>query len=273
MPLNPAQFKTGDATARRHAPLCQHKRERIVAMATTAANTETKSAKPAPRTTAAKSATTKPTAAKSESAAKSVPAAKSASAKKPALAKAPAKAAKPAATSAKPAAAPVKANGAVRHAHGEHVDRIWDLAKKIGVCMFVTWDGERQRARPLQANVDHDEHAIYFLTDVDSHKDEQVEKFPTVTLAFSDIPHSKYVSITGQATVANDRAKIKELWSPFAQAWWSGADDPAIRVIKVVPEDAELWDSPGRIVTTISMLASAVTRRAPRVGENAKVKL
>ena len=232
-------------------------------MATTAANTETKSTTPAPRA-AAKPATAKPTAAKA-----------AAAARKPAsstTAKAPAKVAKPATGKAKPAAAS-KAGGTARHPRGEHVERVWELAKKIGVCMFVTWDGERQRARPLQANVDHDEHAIYFLTDVDSHKDEQVEKFPTVTLAFSDIPHSKYVAITGQATVSNDRAKIKELWSPFAQAWWSSAEDPAIRVIKVSPEDAELWDSPGRIVTTISMLAAAVTRRAPKVGENAKVKL
>ncbi|MEO8684065.1 MAG: pyridoxamine 5'-phosphate oxidase family protein [Devosia sp.] len=270
-------------------------------MATPAANTETKSTKPELQAGAAKPAAAKPATAK-PAAAKSAPAKKSAAgaaakapaktakpaaaAPKPATAAKPSTTAKPDATADKPAAAaakpaattakpatPTKATGTVRHARGEHVDRIWDLAKKIGVCMFVTWDGERQRARPLQANVDHGEHAIYFLTDVDSHKDDQVEKFPTVTLAFAHIPHSKYVSITGQATVSNDRAKIKELWSPFAQAWWSSADDPAIRVIKVIPEDAELWDSPGRIVTTISMLAAAVTRRAPRVGENAKVKL
>jgi general stress protein 26 len=246
-------------------------------MATPAANTETKSTKPAPRAVAARSASAKPAAAKSAPAGK--PAAGTAAKASTKAAKADATAAKPVATaakspvaSAKPAT-PAKATSTVRHARGEQVDRIWELAKRIGVCMFVTWDGERQRARPLQANVDHDEHAIYFLTDVDSHKDDQVEKFPTVTLAFAHIPHSKYVSITGQATVSNDRAKIKELWSPFAQAWWPNADDPSIRVIKVVPEDAELWDSPGRIVTTISMLAAAVTRRAPRVGENAKVKL
>lgn len=31
------------------------------------------------------------------------------------------------------------------------VDRIWSLAKSIDFCMFVTWDGERQRARPMSA--------------------------------------------------------------------------------------------------------------------------
>jgi general stress protein 26 len=219
-------------------------------MANTAANTETKSAKPAPRTASAKPAATK-----------------AAPTKKPAS--------KGAASSTTKPAADTKSQDASKNLKHdtEHVDRIWELAKRIGVCMFITWDGERQRSRPLQANVDRDEHAIYFLSDANSHKDDEVEKFPTVTLAFADIPHSKYISITGKGTVSNDRAKIKELWSPFAQAWWDNADDPDIRVIKVEPQDAELWDSPGRVVTAISMLAAAVTRRSPKIGENAKVKL
>ena len=224
-------------------------------MASTTANTETKSAKPTPRTASAKPAATK-----------------AAPTKKPAGK--PAAPAKASAGNAKPAAR-VKSQDTstdLKH-HAEHVDRIWDLAKRIGVCMFITWDGERQRSRPLQANVDRDEHAIYFLSDANSDKDDEVEKFPIVTLAFADIPHSKYISITGKGTISNDRAKIKELWSPFAQAWWDNADDPDIRVIKVEPQDAELWDSPGRVVTAISMLAAAVTRRSPKIGENAKVKL
>lgn len=55
-------------------------------------------------------------------------------------------------------------------------DRVWELSEKIKICMFVTWDGERQRARPLAANVDRDEHAIYFLTDVTGLKDDQIER-------------------------------------------------------------------------------------------------
>jgi general stress protein 26 len=206
--------------------------------------------------------------AKSTATARRTAASKPAAAKKPA----PAKAAPKARTAAQTGAKSRDTSESLK-AHGEHVERIWELAKKIGVCMFITWDGGRSRSRPLQANVDREEHAIYFLTDVASHKDEQVEKFPTVTLAFADIPHSKYVSITGEAAITNDRAKIKELWSPFAQAWWDNAEDPSIRLIKVTPQDAELWDSPGRVVTAISMLAAAVTRRSPRIGENAKVKL
>nr|WP_295889028.1 pyridoxamine 5'-phosphate oxidase family protein [uncultured Devosia sp.] len=157
--------------------------------------------------------------------------------------------------------------------HDDHVERIWELAKRIGIAMFVTWDGKEQRARPLAASVEKDEGAIYFLTDVNGEKDQQIAEFPHVSVSFADHKHSKFVALSGKASVSNDRAKIKELWNPFAKAWWDSPEDPAIRVIKVVPQDAELWDSPGRIVTTISMLAAAVTGRAPKIGENAKVVL
>lgn len=247
-------------------------------MAVSTQTTETKT--PAAKAPVSKAAATKaPATKKSNGTTATAKASKPANAKPAASAKA--TSTKPAASKAKPAAKPKSGKVAATvqshdssttaKEHGDHVDRVWDLAKRIGICMFVTWDGERQRARPLAATVDKDEGAIYFLTDINGHKDEQIAQFPTVTLAFADHGHSRYVSLTGKATMSNDRTRIKELWSPFAKAWWDGPEDPAIRAIKVVPDDAELWDSPGRIVTTISMLAAAVTGRSPKIGENAKV--
>jgi general stress protein 26 len=156
----------------------------------------------------------------------------------------------------------------------ENVDRVWELAEKIGICMFVTWDGERQRARPLAATLDREAHAIWFLTDVDGHKDDEAEAFPKVTLAFADNPGSKYVTITGRAEIFRDEARIKELWSPFAKAWWDSPEDPGIRVIKVTPEDAELWDTPNGLLTRASFVVSAVTGAGtPKIAKNAKVDL
>lgn len=152
-------------------------------------------------------------------------------------------------------------------------DRVWELAEDIKICMFVTWDGERQRARPLAANVDRDEHAIYFLTDVSGLKDDQIERFPVVTLAFADTGDHKYVSVTGEASVSNDRAKIAELWTPDNKAFWDSKDDPGIRLITVRPEDAEVWDSPGKIVATVKMLTAAVTGAKVELGNNRKVTM
>lgn len=152
-------------------------------------------------------------------------------------------------------------------------DRVWELADDINICMFITWDGERQRARPLAANVERDEHAIYFLVDVNGMKDDQIERFPTVSLAFADTSGHKYVAITGEATVTNDRFKISELWTPDNKAFWDSKDDPDIRLITVRPEDAEVWDSPGKIVSTVKMLAAAVTGAKVELGNNRKVTM
>ena len=152
-------------------------------------------------------------------------------------------------------------------------ERIWELAKKIDICMFTTWDGERQRSRPLSARVFKEEHAIYFLVDEDGAKNWQVEKFPFVSCAWADNDGHKYVVISGSAVVTNDRAKIKELWNDFDKAWWDDENDPSIRLLTVTPEDAELWDSPNKLIATAKMAFSAVTGKAPEMGDNEKVNL
>jgi general stress protein 26 len=153
-------------------------------------------------------------------------------------------------------------------------DRAWELAKSIGTCMFTTWDGKRQRSRPMAATVKRDEHALYFLTDQGSEKVRQAEQFPFVTTTFADVGGNKFVSISGEATIEDDRAKIKELWTPFAKAWWPSPDDPAIRLVTIRPEDAELWDSPNRLIATAVMMTAAATgQQRPKLGDNARVDL
>ncbi len=94
----------------------------------------------------------------------------------------------------------------------EVIDRVWELAKKTDICMFVTWDGTRQQSRPLSSRVERDAHAIYFLVSAEGHKIEQIRQFPIVDLAYADTGAMKFVSISGTAVVSNDRAKIRDLW-------------------------------------------------------------
>jgi general stress protein 26 len=76
--------------------------------------------------------------------------------------------------------------------------KLWDLIEKIGFCMLTTHDGLDLKARPMSAYVERLENAIYFLTDVASHKDEEIARYPHVNLAFADPGHQKYVSILAQ---------------------------------------------------------------------------
>lgn len=149
--------------------------------------------------------------------------------------------------------------------------RVWDLADDIEFCMFTTWDGTKQQARPMDAHVDAEAGAIFFLTDVEGAKVDQLEEFPEVVVTFSK--SMKFVTMNGTATVSNDRAKIRELFEASSKAWWESADDPAIRLVTFVPEEAELWDSPNLLISSALMLTAAVTGAKPKLGDHAKVAI
>jgi general stress protein 26 len=151
--------------------------------------------------------------------------------------------------------------------------RVWDLAKKIGVAMIASWDGSKPHSRPMSAHVDQKDNAFYFLTDKTDKKTQDLKQYPSVCMAFGDASDMKYVSVTGDASVSDDRAKIKELWSVWAKAWWDSPDDPNIVVLKVVPTQAEYWDTPGKIVATVKMAVAAATNTRPQIGDMGKVAM
>ena len=155
----------------------------------------------------------------------------------------------------------------------DDVQRVWDLMEKIGFCMLITREGEGMRARPMSPHMEQIENAIYFLTDANSPKEAEVEQIPLACLAFADSRDMKFVSISGEAKIINDREKIEYLWSTPAKAWWDNPDDPSIRVLSFTPTEAEYWDSPGKIISYIKMAAAAVTDMRPNMGDSAKVSL
>ena len=53
-------------------------------------------------------------------------------------------------------------------------DRVWELMKKIGICMLASWDGRELQARPMGAYVRHEDNAIYFLADARHHSDDDI---------------------------------------------------------------------------------------------------
>ncbi|MDB5620627.1 pyridoxamine 5'-phosphate oxidase family protein [Tardiphaga sp.] len=153
------------------------------------------------------------------------------------------------------------------------IDRSWELMKKIGFAMMVTRDGEKLHSRPMSSYLDRDANTIFFLTDARHHKDEEIAADPDVNLSFADAGAVKFVSVSGKMAVSNDRAKIRELFSTPAKAWWDSAEDPNIRVLKFTPDEVEFWDSPGTVISYVKMAAAAVTGTRPDVGTNRKVTI
>jgi general stress protein 26 len=155
------------------------------------------------------------------------------------------------------------------------LDRVWEIMEDISVCMVTTHAGGRMRSRPMHAIPDRDEGSIYFITDTRGAKDDEIAAAPDVCLAFADIGDNTYLSITGHAEMIRDPAKAEELWSTEAQAWWPpGPRDPVVRVLRVVPEQAEYWDTRGNSITVaLKLMAARVTGGEPDLGESKKVSV
>ena len=155
----------------------------------------------------------------------------------------------------------------------DDIDRAWDLMETVRFCMLATWNGRELRSRPMGAFVRRDEGAIWFFTDQRAHKDEEIRQYPQVNVGFADPGGQKYVAVSGTAEVSDDRAKIRELWSMPTKFWWDSPDDPNIRLIKVTPQAAEFWDSPGNLVSDLKVTFGLLTGTHPSAGERKKVAM
>jgi general stress protein 26 len=155
------------------------------------------------------------------------------------------------------------------------IDRVWDIIEKVGVAMLTTRFAGGLRARPLEPRPDRAAGPIWFLTDMRSGKDEEVATSPDVGLVFIDAGDKAYLSITGRAEILRDTAQAAKIWKSTDQVWWPGGpDDPTLRLLRVEPKTAELWDGPSSAAVAAFEFAKArLTGRKPNLGENRKISV
>jgi general stress protein 26 len=154
----------------------------------------------------------------------------------------------------------------------KHLDRVWEIISKVGVCMMTTRSADGLRARPLEARPDRDGGLIWFVTDVRGHKDDEIAAHPEACLVFIDHKEKAYLSLTGRAEGHDDHARAAAIWKNTDDVWWDGPDDPNVRVLRFEPAKAELWDGPASAAVAAFEFAKArVTGEKPKLGENRKV--
>ena len=151
-------------------------------------------------------------------------------------------------------------------------DRVWEIIETVGIAMLTTSFPGGLRARPVEARPERDAGLIWFVTDLRSGKEHEIEAEHDVGLVFIDAKAKAYLSITARAEVRQDHAKAAEIWKCTDNMWWSGPDDPNVRVLRVQPLTAELWDGPASAAVVAFEFAKArITGAKPNLGENRKV--
>lgn len=120
-----------------------------------------------------------------------------------------------------------------------------DLLHKFDKAMLVTHDARGQmHARPLAIADSTDEGELFFATDSDSPKVQEILRDSQVAVTLQSGSH--FLAISGRATLTDDAQLKKELesaaWKPFFP---EGAQDPALTLLKVTPLSGEYWDRSG----------------------------
>lgn len=158
----------------------------------------------------------------------------------------------------------------------ESIAKLAELMKDVKFAMLTTHDKDgRLRSRPMamqQVDFDGD---LWFLTGKGTEKAAEIRADQEVNLSFAKPDDHKYVSISGTASLIDDLAKAKELWSPAFRVWFpKGVDDPDLTLLKVTVEKAEYWDSPNGLLTYLGAFVKAVAtgEKPVKIGEHEKLE-
>lgn len=157
------------------------------------------------------------------------------------------------------------------------LEKVVELARSIGTGMLVSHSPEGLRSRPMSVAEITDQGEIWFLTSMSSPKVDELTKDPHTLVVLAE--SSRYLSITGTATVLRDSVKARQLWSESNRVWFKSADDPDLVLVRVDPQWAEYWDQSGLNGVKFAAKAAAAylkgetLRDSGDVRSHAKVRL
>ena len=153
--------------------------------------------------------------------------------------------------------------------------RYADLVDDIQECMLVTDDAQIGiHARPMWLAGQDDDGKLYFFTDIDADKVDEIYHDHTVCCAFSKPSDKAYVSATGPATIERSLELKKKYYSKIQDAWFDGPEDPKASLICVHVQHAEYWkDSDSSLITFAKIAATAIAGGNYQDTENEKLTL
>jgi len=130
------------------------------------------------------------------------------------------------------------------HLSDEENKHIAGLIQGIKVAMLTTLgvDGSL-RSRPMASLEAEFDGTLWFFTNAESLKVDDVQHEHHVNVSYVDCEEHRYVSISGRATLIQERQKLEDMWSPILNAWFPlGLSDPQLILLKVQADTWEYWD-------------------------------
>lgn len=161
----------------------------------------------------------------------------------------------------------------------ERRHKLWDLIKDTRFAMFTTRHANGHlHSRPMtlqNRSVDEDD-TLWFFMSRSGDPVADIQGDSIVNVSFANTDSDSYVSVSGRASLVEDRARREQLWNKAAQAWFpNGVDDPDVALVQVKITHASYWDvKASKLMQLYEMAKSVVTGEPPRnLGESGDVRM
>ncbi|MDR7254360.1 general stress protein 26 [Nocardioides sp. BE266] len=142
---------------------------------------------------------------------------------------------------------------------------------RIAVLTYLSLEGTLV-STPMGTQDFVDPGTVWFLTERNTDKVHAIQADPRVNVSYSS--GSGWVSLTGTATVSEDRAKLEELWDASAGVFMSGGpEDRSNVLLRIDGRTAEYWESPGKVAAAIQVAKGLIGDGQPDLGDNDTVDL
>lgn len=145
--------------------------------------------------------------------------------------------------------------------------KLWKRLADLRIAMLTTNDRDGTlSARPVSTMQVEPDGTLWFFVAANGGIATDLARNPNVHLCFMDVGDDVYVWLRGTGTIVHDLAKVKELWSALAGAWFPGGpEDSNLGLLQVKVVRGDYWDvDSSKLVQFFSMAAAAISKHPPK---------
>jgi general stress protein 26 len=158
----------------------------------------------------------------------------------------------------------------------EDLARMRELLKSFKFAMLTTIEPDGTlRSRPMTVQEHEFDGDLWFFTEADAPKVDDVQQDRHVNVAFADPSSQRYISCAGTARLVRDVPKQRQLWSEANKVWFpNGPEDPKLALLQITVTQAEFWEADSsRVGQMIDLARAMITGEQREVGESGKLEL
>ncbi len=159
----------------------------------------------------------------------------------------------------------------------EAIEKLKVLVNDIDIGMLSSFNknNDYPYTIPMSRQEVDDEGNIWFILSSESQTYVNLEQDSRVSLSFAHVSDYKFLSLNGKGHLSHDKQRIEKYWNKFVEAWFEkGKEDPTIRILQFIPEEAHYWDNKtNKLVTFLKLATSVVTGADLDLGREGELKI